>query len=174
MERARRSARLVGNWEPPYTSYERTWLFGCGASHTDCSAVCKVKRNPVKQGLENRKRCIHGAILFLIAVMALILGADSGWAKPQQNSLHAKLPTAPGRLDTLGKVSFPTSASPRLQSQIEEGLALLHSFQYWQAESRFAEVSKQEPQCAMANWGKAMSLFEQLWYWPDAKTFAEV
>ncbi len=94
----------------------------------------------MKQGLENRKRCIHGAILFLIAVMALILGADSGWAKPQQNSLHAKLPTAPGRLDTLGKVSFPTSCSPRVQSQIEEGVALLHSFQYWQAESRFAEV----------------------------------
>jgi hypothetical protein len=133
----------------------------------------ELKGTDVKQGLESMKRCIHGAILFLTALMALILGADSGWAKTQSDSLHPNLSVAPGRVVTLGKVSFPTSCAPSVQSQIEEGVALLHSFQYRQAESAFAKVSKEEPQCAMANWGKAMSLFEQLWYWPDAKTFAE-
>jgi tetratricopeptide (TPR) repeat protein len=107
-----------------------------------------------------------------LVLMALGLAADPGWATPQLDWLHATSP-APGRVDTLGKVSFPTSCAPRVQSQIEEGVALLHSFQYRQAESAFTGVSKQEPHCAMAYWGKAMSLYQQLWGWPGARAFAK-
>jgi tetratricopeptide (TPR) repeat protein len=125
----------------------------------------------MNHALQDRNRRIYGAILCWTALIALMLGADPVWAKPHTNASPAATP--PARVDTLGKVSFPTSCAPHVQSQIEAAVALLHSFQYRQAENTFTEVSKQEPHCAMAYWGKAMSLYEQLWDWPDAKQFAE-
>ncbi|HUJ30557.1 MAG TPA: hypothetical protein VLY23_04710 [Candidatus Acidoferrum sp.] len=75
--------------------------------------------------------------------------------------------------DQLGKVDFPTSCSPQAQPIIEKGVALLHSFQYQQAEATFTEGAKQDPQCAIAHWGEAMSLYHQLWDFPDSDTLAK-
>lgn len=68
--------------------------------------------------------------------------------------------------EQLGKISFPISCSPDAQPAFERGVALLHSFQYATAEAAFVEVGKKDPQCAMAYWGQAMSLYHQLWGWP--------
>src|SRR5438270_13608526 len=68
--------------------------------------------------------------------------------------------------EQLGKISFPLSCSSEVQPACERGVALLHSFQYATAEAAFAEVAKNDPQCAMAYWGQAMSLYHQLWGWP--------
>jgi hypothetical protein len=70
----------------------------------------------------------------------------------------------------LGKVNFPTSCAPEAQATLEKGLALLHSFQYLESEQTFTEAAKQDPQCAMARWGKAMALYRQLWDFPQAST----
>ncbi|MGB0035852.1 MAG: tetratricopeptide repeat protein, partial [Candidatus Acidiferrales bacterium] len=67
----------------------------------------------------------------------------------------------------------PTSCSPQAQATITKGVALLHSFQYMQSEQTFADAAKQDPQCAMAQWGKATALYEQLWYFPAPGTIAE-
>jgi hypothetical protein len=128
---------------------------------------------PMNHFAENQTWRAGRATLFLIALMAFFLGADSICLRLRADSLRAAPPAAAGPVDSLGKVSFPTSCAPRVQSGIEESVALLHSFQYRQAENTFTEVSKQEPHCAMAYWGKAMSLYEQLWDWPNAKQFAE-
>ena len=56
---------------------------------------------------------------------------------------------------------------------MEQGLALLHSFQYDEAEQAFANVARVDPRCALAYWGKAMALYQQLWDFPNAKTLAE-
>ena len=69
----------------------------------------------------------------------------------------------------LGKVNFPTSCSVEVQPGIEKGVALLHSFQYTEAQQTFAEVATRDPKCAMAHWGKAMALYQQLWDFPDEK-----
>jgi Tetratricopeptide repeat len=53
---------------------------------------------------------------------------------------------------------------------MENGLALLHSFQYMEAERAFADASRLDPQCALADWGKAMALYQQLWDFPNAAT----
>jgi tetratricopeptide (TPR) repeat protein len=81
----------------------------------------------------------------------------------------------------LGKVDFPTSCSeearptldPQIQPMLEKGLALLHSFQYEQARQTFDEAASKAPDCAMAHWGQAMSLYEQLWDLPDKKKLSE-
>jgi tetratricopeptide (TPR) repeat protein len=70
----------------------------------------------------------------------------------------------------LGTVHFPVSCTPAAQQTFERGVALLHSFWYEEAEKTFAEVQTQDPQCSMAYWGEAMSLWHQLWNRPDATT----
>jgi hypothetical protein len=89
---------------------------------------------------------------------------------PQTEPLYSTWDTVPTPNNAAGKVSFPTSCAANVQSQLEKGVALLHSFQYRQAESTFTDISQQEPHCAIAYWGTAMSLYEQLWGWPDAKS----
>ena len=80
---------------------------------------------------------------------------------------------APAADDHLGRVDFPTTCSPAVQPLIEKGAALLHSFQYMQSEKTFTEAAQQDPNCAMAHWGKAMALYHQLWDFPDKKTLEE-
>ena len=65
--------------------------------------------------------------------------------------------------EKLGKVSFPISCIPAVQDEFNRGVALLHSFAYTPAENTFHDVAKQDPQCAMAYWGMAMTYFHQLW-----------
>jgi tetratricopeptide (TPR) repeat protein len=72
--------------------------------------------------------------------------------------------------EKLGKVSFPISCAPGSQSALERGVALMHSFEYEMAEQQFSDLAKQDPACAMAHWGIAMSLFHQIWERPEDST----
>jgi tetratricopeptide (TPR) repeat protein len=65
--------------------------------------------------------------------------------------------------EKLGAVLFPTSCQARTQPQFDRAVALLHSFAYGAAEAAFRSVAEQDPQCAMAHWGIAMTHFHQLW-----------
>jgi tetratricopeptide (TPR) repeat protein len=67
----------------------------------------------------------------------------------------------------LGTVNFPASCAASEQKPFERGVALLHSFWYEEAEKQFAAIAKDDPKCAMAHWGIAMSLWHQLWDHPD-------
>src|SRR5581483_1228123 len=69
--------------------------------------------------------------------------------------------------ERLGTVSFPISCAPASQKEFERGIALLHSFGYEEAEEQFVELAKQDPSCAMAHWGVALSLFHQIWERPS-------
>lgn len=62
-----------------------------------------------------------------------------------------------------GTVVFETSCAQSVRGDFDEAVALLHSFEYDEAEKVFAKVIDQEPQCAMAYWGVAMSNFHTLW-----------
>lgn len=74
--------------------------------------------------------------------------------------------------EKLGKVSFPTSCAPAVQKSFERGVALLHSFGYEEARQQFQQVAQQDPNCAMALWGQAMSLFHPLWSRPSQDDLA--
>ncbi len=69
----------------------------------------------------------------------------------------------------LGTVAFPISCAPAVQKPFERGVALLHSFWYEEAEKEFQHIAIDDPHCAMAHWGIAMSLWHQLWNHPDDK-----
>src|SRR5271163_2016148 len=68
--------------------------------------------------------------------------------------------------EQLGTVHFPVSCSPEAQKAFANGVALLHSFWYEEAQKTFVAVEKQDPTCAMAYWGEAISLWHQLWDQP--------
>jgi tetratricopeptide (TPR) repeat protein len=74
----------------------------------------------------------------------------------------------------LGTVSFPVpSCSASVQKPFERGAALLHSFWYEEADKQFQAVATQDPHCAMAYWGQAMSLYHELWARPTAATIKQ-
>ena len=69
--------------------------------------------------------------------------------------------------DQFGATSFNTSCSEKVKSDFNLAIALLHSFEYTEAEKVFAKVIDQDPDCVMAYWGAAMSNFHQLWMPPS-------
>jgi len=107
------------------------------------------------------------AVIVLVAFLSLWLLRDA------TGSVRANNAEGNITIDQLGKVDFPTSCSSKAQPAIEKGVALLHSFQYQQAKQVFTEAATQEPACAMAEWGEAMSLYHQLWDFPGDETLAE-
>ena len=59
--------------------------------------------------------------------------------------------------DVLGKVTFPTSCDPKVQSLFERGVAQLHSFWFAMAGKTFESVLAEDSACALATWGIAMN-----------------
>src|SRR5712672_3206729 len=58
--------------------------------------------------------------------------------------------------EKLGKLSFPTSCDPKVQAEIERGVAMIHSFWFLIARRTFEGVLRQDPNCAIAYWGIAL------------------
>ena len=78
---------------------------------------------------------------------------------------HLKSATAPepGDLRGIGKVTFPITCAPDVQSDFARGVALLHSFFYEEARRVFTSVAERDPNCAMAQWGIAMTWWHPIW-----------
>jgi tetratricopeptide (TPR) repeat protein len=68
-----------------------------------------------------------------------------------------------GSIDGLGTVQFNISCLDKVKNNFNLATALLHSFEYDEAEKIFAKVINEDPQCVMAYWGVAMSNFHALW-----------
>src|SRR5438067_1243452 len=73
----------------------------------------------------------------------------------------------PGNLRAAGKVDFPISCTPAAQAEFGRGVALLHSFFYEEARRIFTSVTEQDPKCAMAYWGIAMTWWHPIWTPPN-------
>ena len=102
-------------------------------------------------------------LLLLISLTSFTLFADDEKGHQHHDDLTET---------QLGTVHFPVSCAASVQKPFARGVALLHSFWYEEAEKEFLEIAKDDPHCAMAHWGVAMSLWHQLWNQPDAKVLA--
>src|SRR5215475_13906759 len=122
----------------------------------------------------NSRRFQYGETRFLEANMSLarsllprllclgVLCAAPAFAQDEHMQGHHHV-----AVEQLGKVSFPVSCAPDSQKPFARGVALLHSFGYEEAEQQFTEIVQKDPDCAMAHWGIAMSLFHQIWERPQ-------
>jgi tetratricopeptide (TPR) repeat protein len=70
-----------------------------------------------------------------------------------------KAATTPARLaDGYGAVHMPIATkSEEAQKFFDQGLALLHSFWFYEADRSFERAAQLDPECAMAQWGIAMA-----------------
>src|SRR6478609_5143116 len=59
--------------------------------------------------------------------------------------------------ERLGEVSFPISCSAAAQTQFNRAVAMQHSFFFPETVKAFSAIVEQEPSCAMAYWGIAIS-----------------
>ncbi|HEY4936755.1 MAG TPA: hypothetical protein VII44_09250 [Puia sp.] len=66
-----------------------------------------------------------------------------------------------------GSVTFDVNCSKKVKKDFNLGMALLHSFEYDDAEKVFAKIIDEEPGCAMAYWGVAMCNYHPLWAPPN-------
>jgi len=86
--------------------------------------------------------------------------------------LQAAAAPAPGDLRAAGKVDFPVTCSEAVRPEFVRGVALLHSFFYEEARRIFTSVAEQDPQCAMAQWGIAMTWWHPIWTPPNPQEMA--
>jgi tetratricopeptide (TPR) repeat protein len=92
--------------------------------------------------------------VFLIALACSSVGVDH---------IECAAAPEPGDLRGAGNVTFPISCEPAMQSEFARGVALLHSFFYEEARRVFTSVAERDPECAMAQWGIAMTWWHPIW-----------
>jgi tetratricopeptide (TPR) repeat protein len=66
-------------------------------------------------------------------------------------------PTARAQEGKFGEVNFSISCSAAAQTQFNRAVAMLHSFFFPETVKAFTALAQQEPSCAMAYWGIAIS-----------------
>lgn len=74
----------------------------------------------------------------------------------------------------LGDISFEVTADEKAKHVFEEGMLLLHSFQYKDAAETFQEAQEIDPSFAMAYWGEAMTKNHTLWREQDKTDAIEI
>jgi hypothetical protein len=62
------------------------------------------------------------------------------------------------KTDKLGTVSFPVTCAPATQPRFERAVAMLHSFWFDAADKAFSDIIGTDSTCALAHWGRAMTL----------------
>lgn len=73
----------------------------------------------------------------------------------------------------IGHVDLSTSCAEDAQASLNTGTALLHHMMYEQAEAEFANAFSADPDCAMAQWGIAMTQLHPLWAPPTDAALAK-
>lgn len=105
---------------------------------------------------------------FLLVVMSLLLVAcspsedtDASMAGEGEAELPATGTPAAG--EELGAVDFRASCSADVAQEVDQAVAFLHHMMYQEARGLFEAIAEEEPGCATAHWGVAMTLFQPLW-----------
>ena len=83
-------------------------------------------------------------------------------------SAETSVAPEPGDLRAAGAVDFKVACAPGARSEFNRGVALLHSFFYEEARRIFTSVAEQDPNCAMAQWGIAMTWWHPIWTPPTS------
>lgn len=110
------------------------------------------------------------SIPFILAIILIFLGPISGCHQKVNNLNPALNQIELLRGDIImcsgkdfGEVDFAMSCDYSVRETFELAISLLHSFEYDEAEKAFVQVIDADPNCAMAYWGIAMSIYHALW-----------
>ena len=113
-------------------------------------------------------------LLLLIPAYALFISCNTNNAVPSKEIIGA-IDLKRGDIISCGPadkqfglVAFDISGSEQVKKDFNFAIALLHSFEYDEAEKAFSKIIDEAPGCAMAYWGVAMSNYHPLWAPPSA------
>jgi tetratricopeptide (TPR) repeat protein len=114
---------------------------------------------------------IQGVFLLLLLLSAACREKNAGPSQAAIDEINLKRGAViscghPGK--QFGSVAFETSCREIVAEDFNLAIQLLHSFEYDEAEKVFAKIIDEQPACAMAYWGVAMSNFHPLWTPPTA------
>jgi tetratricopeptide (TPR) repeat protein len=123
----------------------------------------------------NMKRVLQpGNLLFPLLFLLMLLSCNIKTKIPSNDTIKA-IDLKRGAIvlcgppdKQFGTVEFETSCSGKVKKDFNLAIALLHSFEYDEAEKMFSKIIDEEPGCAMAYWGVAMSNYHQVWPAPPA------
>ena len=105
----------------------------------------------------------------LILTLSLLVLASCG--KEQQPTASASPPF--DLVETpVGDVSFPVGCNAEAAPLVERGVALLHHMMYDEAGFVFGMADDRDPDCALAYWGRAMTLIHPVW--PDVMSSSQI
>ncbi len=113
-------------------------------------------------------------IIPLIFFSAILLTTGCSDKKSKQSATLATIDLVRGDItlcygEQFGEVNFSLSCDYSVRETFDLALALLHSFEYTEAERAFVKVLDADPECAMAYWGVAMSIYHAAWFPPTEK-----
>ncbi|MGF1671207.1 MAG: tetratricopeptide repeat protein [Balneolaceae bacterium] len=91
-------------------------------------------------------------------VMAL---AFSPAAMAQHDHMHDDHPVPEGA--SIGDIDFRVNCSEEVQADFDRALGMLHHMMYVIARESFEKIAEADPNCAMAYWGVATTLFQPIW-----------
>ncbi|MFW5927254.1 MAG: hypothetical protein ACOCSR_04305, partial [Wenzhouxiangella sp.] len=78
-----------------------------------------------------------------------------------QHDMHDETPV--DAADDIGTVNFNVDCDQSVRADFDRALALMHHMMYEQARGEFEAIVEADPECAMAHWGVATTLFQPLW-----------
>ncbi|WP_254063751.1 hypothetical protein [Granulicella sp. S190] len=100
---------------------------------------------------------------FFTKLSLLSLMASSTALMGQHQHHGAEGGDANAAIEKFGSIHMPISCAASTQAPFERGIALMHSFWYEEARKQFQAVATTDPQCAMAQWGLAMTEWRPFW-----------
>ncbi len=98
-----------------------------------------------------------------ICLLSTSCSVPAGYTGESSKPVATEVVTSDGEM--LDQIYFPTSCEASAQSNLEQGLALLHHMNYAKAKPAFKAASETDPECAIAYWGIGMTYVHPLW--PD-------
>jgi len=114
----------------------------------------------------NKMRWINSFVALIIVMCCCQVKSDQGKLKQEIaaiNLTRGEITLCGSGEGQFGEVGFEVSCSDKVRADFNLATALLHSFEYTEAETVFAKVMDEDPECVMAYWGVAMSNFHPLW-----------
>ncbi len=104
----------------------------------------------------------HERLIRVVPAFLLAMGLSvNDPALATHNHTHDNLPINTSQ--DIGTVDFQVSCDAAVREDFDRALGLMHHMMYVQARSGFEAVAKADPECAMAYWGIATTLFQPLW-----------
>lgn len=114
----------------------------------------------------------------IIAITVLLIISSCQNEKYNRNSKLDDLDLLRGDIalcgdPEFGEISFGISCKNSSRATFNLAVSLLHSFEYNEAEKLFVKIIDADPDCTMAYWGVAMSLYHALWFAPTESELAK-